>query len=322
MDVYEALAWVQRELTAVAKTTKQGGPKWAFRGIDDVYNALHPLLGEAGLIITGQAETFHTEDHYWSKGTPKEKMESKAVVMVRFRVFASDGSRLPKSLCPLVPAEGVDNSDKGTGKAWSYAYKTAISSMFSLPTDDPDQNNEQRQGPSEESGWWDLWPSKAAHDDWRSENMTIMRKVKKRHPEQVEEIKQWMQKTGLMSEDGRVLDKIAKAAMAAWSERLADAVTDAATPDDSEASDQSPPEPSDGQTGESQEAPDPSEQLITQALMDHGPLTSAEIAEELKIPLEAVTKVVDAMKAAGTLEADTDEPDMVMVPLKEDSSDA
>lgn len=306
LNVYQALAWVQDQLTAVGKNRQQSGPgpKFSFRGIDDVYNALHPLLGQAGLLITGQAESFHTEDHYWSKGSPKEKVESKAVVMVRFRVFASDGSKLPKSLCPLVPAEGVDNSDKGSGKAWSYAYKTAISSMFSLPTDDPAHDNEQRLQADVESGWWDLWPTKAAHDDFRSDNISIMRKLKQTNPDGLEEVKQWMETTGLMV-DGRVISQVAKEAMAAWSDRLSLAVSnraessDAEPPAETPSAETTPEDSSDGQTTNLHE-------MVTAALTEHGPMTEAEIAEELKTPAAAVRAAIMGLSQMGSITSEDD----------------
>ena len=301
LDVYQAIAWVQDELTAVGKNRKQtgDGPKFLFRGIDDVYNALHPLLGQAGLIISGQAESFHTEDHYWSKGKPKERIVSKAVVMVRFRVFASDGSKLPKSLCPLVPAEGVDDSDKGSGKAWSYAYKTAISSMFSLPTDDPAHDNEQHLQPASDSYWWDLWPTKASHDDFRSENMSLMRKLKTTRPEELEEIKQWMQSMGLMDDTGRVIDKVAREAMTAWSDRLSLAVSPAES-SDADSSDEPLP-------AEATLAGDEGKNLhesVLSALGEHGPMTEAEIAEEIKTPAQSVRAAVMGLSMMKSIEQD------------------
>lgn len=305
LNVYQALAWVQSEINAVGKTTKQGGPKWAFRGIDDVYNALHPLLGQAGLMISGQAETFHTEDHYWSRGSERQKVESKAVMMIRFRVFASDGSKLPKSLCPLVPAEGIDSSDKGVGKAWSYGYKTAISSLFSLPTDDPAQDNEMRERPEADAAWWDLWPSKAAHDDYRSDNLSIMRKMKQTNPEGLEEVKQWMIATGLMSQDGRPIDKVAKEAMTAWSEQLSLAASNRAESSDAEPPADNPPaetipEPS------SDGPPTNLHDRVLAALAEHGPMTEPELAEELQTPKGAMRAAIMGLSHMGSITEDDD----------------
>ena len=305
LNVYQALAWVQSEINAVHKTTKQGGPKWAFRGIDDVYNALHPLLGQAGLMISGQAETFHTEDHYWSKGGDRQKVEAKAVMMIRFRVFASDGSKLPKGLCPVVPAEGIDSGDKGVGKAWSYGYKTAISSLFSLPTDDPAQNNEMRQQPEPDAAWWDLWQSKSAHDDFRADNLSIMRKMKQTNPEGLEEVKQWMISTGLMSEDGRPVDKVAKEAMSAWSERLSLAVSNRAESSDAEQPEETPPVETTPEPSSDGQAPNLHDQVVA-ALTEHGPMTEAEIAEELKTPAPAMRAAIMGLSQIGTIVAEDD----------------
>jgi hypothetical protein len=53
-EVYKAIAAVQGELatTGIAKTRKnQQGSGYMFRGIDDVYAALSPLLAKHGLCV-------------------------------------------------------------------------------------------------------------------------------------------------------------------------------------------------------------------------------------------------------------------------------
>ena len=53
--------------------------------------------------------------------------------------MCSDGSYLPEELCPIVLAEGVDDSDKGPGKAHSYAYKVALGQLLSVPTEEDNE---------------------------------------------------------------------------------------------------------------------------------------------------------------------------------------
>lgn len=159
MDVYEALAWVQRELSAVAKAKRSGGKSaFSFRGIDDVINALHPILGQAGLMISPVVQSSHIEDL-----TLRDKTAAMTVTDVMFRVFASDGSRLPKSMCPRMISYGVDpGADKAPGMALSYAYKAAISQLFSLPTDDPAMDNEAHAG-------WEAQPAQPAPPQWKQD---------------------------------------------------------------------------------------------------------------------------------------------------------
>jgi hypothetical protein len=52
LTVYEAVAEVTRRVSHIAKDRRtEGGERYNFRGIDDVLAALHPILGDVGLVI-------------------------------------------------------------------------------------------------------------------------------------------------------------------------------------------------------------------------------------------------------------------------------
>jgi len=59
---------------------------------------------------------------------------------MEYWIYGPDGSCLQHPVRAF--AVGDDNSDKGPGKALSYAYKSAISQLFCIPTDDPSMDNE------------------------------------------------------------------------------------------------------------------------------------------------------------------------------------
>lgn len=132
--VYEALAAVLRDVGAVTKARRsQAAGNYAYRGIDDVVNALAQPVRDHGLLIVPNVithETAQTGKPGWTETR----------LVVEYHVFGPDGSTLPTPV--RVFAIGIDNGDKGPGKALSYAYKSAMSQLFCLPTEDDALDNE------------------------------------------------------------------------------------------------------------------------------------------------------------------------------------
>lgn len=139
----EALAEVMRRVPAIAKSKtaarEVGG--YAFRGIDDVYAALHDLFGEVGLVVLPSTIDREREQRPRSSGSGYNYVTH---VHVRLRFLASDGSS--EELDGW--GEGADTGDKSTGKAYSQAIKSALLAAFLIPTeasaaDDPDRTNSE-----------------------------------------------------------------------------------------------------------------------------------------------------------------------------------
>lgn len=131
MNVYEALAEAQRRIGAVGKDAKASGLKFNYRSIDALLSAAHPILADLGLIISPRVLDHETEVFAWGNGKQAHRVRLK----IQYRIIAQDGSYLPEDLSPIVVAEGVDDSDKGPGKAHSYGLKIALGQLFSIPTE-------------------------------------------------------------------------------------------------------------------------------------------------------------------------------------------
>jgi DNA-binding transcriptional regulator of glucitol operon len=127
--VYAAVSAVTGELAAVGiakdrKTT--GGSVYAFRGIDDVYNALAGLLARHKLCIFPSIKSVRYED----KPTKNGGMMVVCYVEVNFKfVSAEDGSFEYVSTL----GEAMDTSDKSSNKAMSAAMKYAALMAFCIP---------------------------------------------------------------------------------------------------------------------------------------------------------------------------------------------
>lgn len=131
MSVYKAINAVQAALskTGIAKDrTNQQGASYKFRGIDDVYNAVAPLLAEHGLVIIPRMLTRSCEDRQSKAGSALFYVTVEAEFDF---VCAEDGSKATARTF----GEAMDSGDKATNKAMSAAYKYACFQTFAIPTE-------------------------------------------------------------------------------------------------------------------------------------------------------------------------------------------
>lgn len=130
MEVYKAINAVQQALckTGITKGRKNQQQGYSFRGIDDVFNALSPLLGESGLCILPRMLTRSCEERQTAKGG----VLFYVTVEAEFDFVAvSDGSKHTVRTF----GEAMDSGDKATNKAMSAAYKYAAFQAFAIPTE-------------------------------------------------------------------------------------------------------------------------------------------------------------------------------------------
>jgi hypothetical protein len=136
--IYEAMGEIMRELPAIGKNHSSAeGRGFRFRGIDDVYNALNPLLAKYGVFMLPQVTNVEREERVNSKGTTLFR----TLVTVDYAFVSSkDQSRVNA----VVVGEAFDSGDKSMSKALAIAHKYALFQIFAIPTeewagkDDPD----------------------------------------------------------------------------------------------------------------------------------------------------------------------------------------
>lgn len=111
-----------------------GGPKYKFRGIDQVLPKVQAALLEFGCMIAIKASDFHVERYEKDKG----KWNHSATLLMEVKFIAPDGSEIGDTAA----GEGLDtNGDKATYKAMSGAFKYACFLGLCIPTntlEDPD----------------------------------------------------------------------------------------------------------------------------------------------------------------------------------------
>lgn len=132
-NVYAKIAAVQGELAKVGiSKTRQNqtpGQNYNFRGIDEVYNTLSPIMAEHGLCVLPRI----IERQMGERGKTRNGNVIFGVVVTAEFDFVSvdDGS----THTVRTYGEAMDSSDKATNKAMSAAYKYAALMTFAIPTE-------------------------------------------------------------------------------------------------------------------------------------------------------------------------------------------
>lgn len=131
MKVYKAINNVQADLSVLGITKDRRnmqGSGYNFRGIDDVYNTIAPLLAKHGLCILPRVLSRECVERVSQKGGALFYVTVDAEFDF---VSAEDGSKHTVKTF----GEAMDSGDKATNKAMSAAYKYACFQAFSIPTE-------------------------------------------------------------------------------------------------------------------------------------------------------------------------------------------
>ncbi len=131
--VYGCIVRVSGEIAkeGISKTRTNQQQGYKFRGIDDVHNALAPMLAKHGLVILPRCLSRDVVE----RRTANDKPLFYVTVEAEFDfVCAADGSTHTVRMY----GEAMDSADKATNKAMSAAYKYAAFQTFCIPTEGED----------------------------------------------------------------------------------------------------------------------------------------------------------------------------------------
>lgn len=132
--IYEAITAVMADISHIGKDRENPQQRYQFRGIDDVYNALHGPMSKHGIFVTPIVE----DQRQVERKTRNGGALFYTTLTVRFRFYASDGS----SVEAVTVGEAMDSGDKSANKAMSAAMKYAMLQVFCVPTEgDNDAEN-------------------------------------------------------------------------------------------------------------------------------------------------------------------------------------
>lgn len=126
--IYAKMISILRDCEGIAKDKTNPQQGYKFRGIDDMYNALHPLFKKHGVFILSEVLAEKREERTSKQGNSIFT----TILDVKFSFVAEDGS----SVSSLTKGEGQDSGDKGTNKALSSALKYTLMQTFLIPTEE------------------------------------------------------------------------------------------------------------------------------------------------------------------------------------------
>lgn len=142
MEIFKAINALQEELSKVGiskdKNAGSGKFSYKFRGIDDVYNTLSPMLARHGIVVIPR---------FSEREVTQKQGQNGILFYVSIKgefdfISSKDGSKVSA----ITYGEAMDSGDKATNKAMSIAYKYACFQVFAIPTEgdnDPDAHIHQ-----------------------------------------------------------------------------------------------------------------------------------------------------------------------------------
>lgn len=138
--IAEKLLLIQKKLgqSGLAKDQTGSGINYNYRGIDQLYNVLSPLLCEAGVVVLPRM----IDRRHSSFSTKSGAVFQHVAVKMSYEFI--DTTETEKSSVTIETfGEGADSLDKATSKAMTAAYKYAMIQLFAIPIvgrDDPDNS--------------------------------------------------------------------------------------------------------------------------------------------------------------------------------------
>ena len=132
--IFENMIKAMKLMEAIGKNQRNDTQGFKYRGIDDVYNAMHEAFAEAEIFCAPRTISRKEKDNPKSSG----KIWVHTTLETIFRFYTTDGSYV--DVGPIF-SEGEDGGDKGSVKALAHGHKYCLLQAFMVPTKeekDPD----------------------------------------------------------------------------------------------------------------------------------------------------------------------------------------
>lgn len=121
----------------IAKLGKNAAQGFSFRGIDQVYGALHGPLADAGVLIVPEILSIERSEVATRSGGTM----SHVVVTIRYHFIGPAGDEV----VAVVAGEAADSGDKAISKAMSMAFKYAAFQVFAIPLGEKDADEQTHE---------------------------------------------------------------------------------------------------------------------------------------------------------------------------------
>jgi len=126
--IYKIMPKIMSEILPIGKDGKNVQQNYKFRGIDQIYNFVQPILAKNEVFMRCEIQDVQRSERPSKSGGIMTFVQIK----VRYFIVASDGS----SVWTDALGESMDSGDKAVPKALSVAQKYSLLQMFCIPTED------------------------------------------------------------------------------------------------------------------------------------------------------------------------------------------
>lgn len=130
-EISKAILAVMTEVKGIDKSMTVGSGNYSYKGVSDqvVKEVLQPAMVKNGLSIVPTDVQAKVVTERWEEGG-KQKQSTFTEVTTKYLLLHSSG----ESIEIAGYGHGIDNQDKGAGKATTYALKYALLYTFLIPT--------------------------------------------------------------------------------------------------------------------------------------------------------------------------------------------
>lgn len=136
-QIFGAISEMLADVDGIKKERKNQQQGFMFRGIDDVYNAIHPLLAKHKVFPTCKIVSRELTERQTKTGGALFYVNMKC----EYTFHAIDGSNVVTEAW----GEAMDSGDKASNKCMSVAYKYALFQLLCIPTEAVDPDDQLHQ---------------------------------------------------------------------------------------------------------------------------------------------------------------------------------
>jgi len=132
MKINQAMGKVLKDCVAIAKDRRNQQQGFQYRGVDDAYNALHPVMAKHGVFTIPRVLKIKREERQTKAGGTL----TYTIMDVEYDfICCEDGSKITAG---PIKGEAMDTADKSCNKALAMAHKYILFQTFMIPTEQED----------------------------------------------------------------------------------------------------------------------------------------------------------------------------------------
>ncbi len=128
-EIYNSLLSIMEGIEPIAKNNENKSQNYEFRGVEDVYGVLNPMLIANKVMLIPEVMNHNITEYTAKSGA----LMFRAITTMKY-TFTSciDGS----NVSIIMTGEGMDSGDKATPKSISMAFKYMAFQLFCIPVEE------------------------------------------------------------------------------------------------------------------------------------------------------------------------------------------